>query len=148
MSHQEFIFLEESWSRSKESLRVCFAVYNDFKKPCRVTIQDLNDSQLKSYRQLKGFHRLIDLLVPFFKEWTGELWDRASVKSFIKKRSGFVKTLKGIDVVKSCKDATINEMRQLINEVIKFGAEMGVEGLYLRSEEEKDLEIFYKNNQQ
>jgi hypothetical protein len=144
MSKKEFIFQEKAWNRTKEDLRLCFAVYNDFQKPCKVTIEDLNSAELKTSQQLRGFHRLIDILVPHFQEWTGEAWARDQVKSFIKKRVGFIRTLKGVSVVKSCREASIKEMFELIGEAIKFGDEMEIEGMVLRSDEERDLREYYQ----
>lgn len=133
----------ELWNSHTKDLISVLAKVMEAKQSCLITIEKFTERRAKSYQQLKGFHRLIDILVPYFKEWTGEYWDRHQVKDFIKFRNGYTVRCKGIEVSKSCKEATIENMRGLIEEVTKFAAEMGIENCYLTSEEEKQLIEYY-----
>ena len=147
MTKQAFTFdnkHRDSWEVIKKELNAVVSAYWQFEKSFEVTVGDLKKS--KTYQQLRGFHRLLGVLVPYFKEWSGEdCWDKEKVKDFIKKRHGYTVRFHNIEVVKSCKDATIKEMMGLIKEIQKFGAGMDiVEALELRSEELRDLEEFYK----
>jgi hypothetical protein len=117
----------------------------DLNKDCLVNVEGFSKRKSKTFRQLRGFHRLINILVSYFQEWTGENWDQDKVKDFIKFKNGFTMKHRGIEVTKSCKDATLKEMNSLIEEVVKFAAEMGIENCYLRGYEEKELIEFYSN---
>jgi len=94
----------------------------DFLKPFTVTIEEYKEK--KSYPQLQGFYRIARNLVPYFKEWTHEYWDEEKIKEFIKKRYGYTVCFKGVQVCKSFKDATKEDMIGIIKEIQKFGDEM------------------------
>lgn len=100
----------------------------------------------KTHAQLRGFHRLIRILVPHFKEWTGQAWDDDSIKDLIKRRNGYTKRFKGVEITKSCKNASIEEMTGLIKEIEVFAAEMGIENCKLESREWRELEDYYQKN--
>ena len=147
MSKYTFIFTpenKEEWPRLRKELRTLQQTLMSFKGGLELTISEIKED--KSYKQLRGFHRLIDLLVPYFKDWTGELWNRDEVKDYIKRRNGYCKTMKGIDVVKSCKNATKEEMMGLIEEVIKFAAEVDIPNVLLDESEARDVNQFYSTN--
>ena len=99
----------------------------------------------KTHAQLRGFHRLLRILLPYFKEWTGEAWDEDAIKDLIKRRNGFVKRFKGVEIARSCKTATIEEMTGLIKEAEIFAAEMGIENCFLESQEWRELTAYYQN---
>ena len=115
----------------------------DLEKDCLVILERFSEGRSKSYKQLRGFHRLVDIMVDYFSDWTGDIWDRGGVKDIIKIRSGFVRKFGDIKVTKSCRDATLKEMNILIAEVIKFADELGIENFHLRGYEEKELIEFY-----
>lgn len=142
-----FIFTtnnKDQWSMMKAEFQSLQKSLLASKGGFEMTIAEINKS--KTSKQLRGFHRLIDILVPYFKEWTGGINNRDSVKDYIKTISGFTTRYKGIQVPKSCKDATKEEMLQLIQEVERFASEMGIENCFLRSDERSDLENYYKKD--
>lgn len=132
-----------NWSIEVKDLLQTINKFMESKKSCLVTIENLSEKKEKSYKQLRGFHRLINILVSYFVEWTGENWDMDKVKDYIKIKNGFTVRFNGIESPKSCKEATIKDMMSLIKEVEKFAAEMGIEDCYLSSEEEKQLIEYY-----
>jgi hypothetical protein len=127
----------------KEEIRTIQQTLISFKGGFELTISEININ--KTYQQLRGFHRLIDILVPYFNEWDGQEWSSDDVKSYIKKRHGFSKSMKGIDVVRSCKGATKKEMMGLIQEVIMFASELDIPDVLLKESEARDLDKFYDN---
>ena len=131
------------WTMRERQLQTMISYGMSHNHSFQVEIKKL--AKKKTHAQLRGFHRLINILVPYFKDWTGQAWDEDSVKDLIKRRNGFVKRFKGVEITKSCKDATLEEMTGLIKEVETFAAEMEVENCYLESQEWKELESFYQN---
>lgn len=131
----------ETLSESFASLNKMLLIAFNSKQSFRVEISKLG----KTNAQLRGFHRLIQILLPYFKEWTGSAWDMDSVKDLIKSRSGFVKRFKGLDIPRSCKTATIEEMTALIKEAEVFAAEMDIKDCYLESHEWQELQNYYQN---
>lgn len=98
----------------------------------------------KSYKQLKGFHRLLGILVPYLSEWTQEYWDVDRVKNHVKQRYGYTKEFQGVTTCKSCKFATVDDMIGLIKETEKFAAEMDVKECFLENQEMKELLEYYE----
>lgn len=146
MTEHSFIFTVENknkWPEMRNCIKVLQQALMITKKGLKLTISEIKAD--KSHRQLRGFHRLIDLIVPYFNEWDSHIWDRGDVKDFIKTRYGFCKSIKGINVVKSCKYATKEEMMGLIEETIKFAAEMDIPDVLLNEDEARDLDEFYIN---
>lgn len=122
--------------------RQVFAAKKDYKGDFEVEIRALKKA--KSYKQLKGLYRLFGILLPHFKEWTGEYWDSEKIKELIKKRYGYTSKFKGVEICKSLKDATMNDLIGIIKETEVFAAEMGVENCYLQSQEMTELLEYYK----
>lgn len=120
-----------------------FAVTRTVKGEYEIEVRELKKT--KSSKQLKGFHRLVGILLPRFQEWTGEYWDSAKIKELIKKRYGYTTKFKGVEICKSCKDATKDEMIGLIKETEMFAAEMGVENCHLENQEMIELINYYNN---
>jgi len=102
-------------------------------------------SEKKSNAQLRGFHRLLDYMLPHLKEISGEHWSRDRIKELIKKRNYFTENFRGIELLKSCQNASKEEMMGLIKECEIFAAEIGIEGCYLQDQEKKELEDYYQN---
>ena len=144
MTKQSFIFTKENkeqWPQMKESFQALQQALISGQGGFELSIGEIKKD--KRYKQLRGFHRLLDILVPYFVGWTGEIWDQSKVKEFIKKKADFTIKYHNIVVVKSCKEASLEEMSVLIKEVEKFAAEMGVEDCFLKSDELRDLEEYY-----
>jgi hypothetical protein len=112
-------------------------------KPFILVVEEYKEK--KSYAQLRGFFRLCNLLVPYFKEWTGEIWNKDKVKEFMKIRAGYTISYKGVQVTRSLADATKEELTHLIQEVQKFGAENDIKDCYLTGEEEQSIIDYYDN---
>lgn len=97
----------------------------------------------KTSRQLRGFHRLCGLIADFISESGGIACDKEMAKEYIKKQYGFISRYKGLDVCKSCKNASMEEMKDLIKTAEIFGAENGIEDCYLLPYEQQDFEKYY-----
>ena len=148
MSNKSFFYDKnktENHNNITKDLLITIQSSLDLTRDCLINVESFSERKSKTYKQLRGFHRLINILVSYFQEWTGENWDQEKVKDFIKFKNGFTMKHKGVEVTKSCKDTTLKEMNGLIEEVIKFAAEMGIENCYLRSYEEEELIEFYNN---
>lgn len=113
------------------------------KKSFEVEVRAIKKS--KSYKQLKGLYRLFGILLPHFQEWTGEHWDNEKIKELIKKRYGYTTRFKGVEVCKSLKDASMDDLIGIIKETEKFGAEMGIENCYLENQEMIELVNYYNS---
>ncbi|QOR55500.1 MAG: hypothetical protein ULS35scaffold63_57 [Phage 33_17] len=100
-------------------------------------------NQPKTNTQTKGFYKLCDILVNYFRELTGEYWDKNLIKEFIKKRVNYIKIYQGIEVTKSLKEATKEDMIILIEEAQKLGAELGCENCFLESYEQQEFLKFF-----
>lgn len=144
--NQTFTFEQENrdfWERITNTLnKQVFAAKKQVKNDFEVEIRLLKKS--KSYKQLKGLYRLFGILLPYFKEWTGEYWDNEKIKELIKKRYGYTTKFKGVEICKSLKDATMEDLIGIIKETEAFGAEMGVENCHLESQEMQELLNYYK----
>lgn len=100
--------------------------------------------QDKTSKQLKGFHRLLELIANHLSKETGEYWDIDKAKQLIKKQYGYISIYKDTEICKSCKKATKEDMMGLIKTAEVFGAEMGIEDCYLKSFEQQEFENYYK----
>ena len=145
---QTFIFKQENreidWDRFTSKLNTAvFDAKKQLKIDFEIEIRPLKKA--KSYQQLRGLYRLIGILLPHFQEWTGEYWDKEKIKELIKKRYGYTTKFRGVEICKSCKDASMNDMIGMIKETEAFAAEMGIEGCYLESWEMIELQKYYSS---
>lgn len=99
--------------------------------------------QDRTSKQLKGFHRLLNQIADFLKKETGEYWDTEKAKQLIKKQYGYVSRYRGVEICKSCKKASKEDMIGLIKTAEVFGAELGIEDCYLKSQEQIEFEKYY-----
>lgn len=100
--------------------------------------------QDKTNKQLKGFHRLLELIANHLSKETSEYWDVDKTKQLIKKQYGYISIYKNVEICKSCKKATKEDMIGLIKTAEVFGTEIGIKDCYLKSFEQQEFENYYK----
>lgn len=98
----------------------------------------------KTSRQLRGFHRLCGVIADFISDSDGIACDKEMAKEYIKRLNGFVFICREREVGKSCKNATMEEMKGLIETAQVFGAENGIEDCYLLPYEQQEFEKYYQ----
>jgi hypothetical protein len=136
-------------------------VFEDIKEnynPLVDLLDDLNDlsptpdieitvkkiKQGKTYQQLRGFHRLLNLIAEFCEDQSGERCDMEMAKQLIKNRYGYYKENHGAITYLSCTYASKEVMMGLIRAAEDFGIEFKIPGCVLTSAEERAFNNFYE----
>lgn len=136
-----------AWGDIRNDLHLQIALWSGLassnKSEFQVSISEIKNT--KTTAQLRGFHRLLDVMVPQLKEISGRFWDRDKAKELIKKRNRYTIGFRGVELVRSCKDATREDMLSLIKECETFAAEIGLKDCHLESKELEELELYYQN---
>ena len=114
-------------------------------KPVDFTITIEEFKRGKSYAQLRGYFRLVNMILPVIKEQNPDHFiDKDVIDNIIKDRYGYYTEYNGIKTYKSKSKATIEDMIGLIKTAEVLGQTMGLKECYLSSEEELALKEYYK----
>ena len=98
----------------------------------------------KTPAQHKGYWRLCGLLAPSFQEEHGECFDKDLVSDLVKDTCNYVVVVRGRRLVKSLRNATLQDMQIFIEKLYQICAHFGLENYELTSEENRALIEYYK----
>lgn len=116
-------------------------------KPLDFTVTIEEFKRTKSYEQLRGYYRLVNMILPVIKrENPDHYFDKEVIDNMIKNEYGYYTEYNGVKTYKSKAKATIEDMIGLIKTAESIGAMLNIEDCFLSSEEERALKEFYKNN--
>ena len=117
-------------------------------KPVDFTITIEKFKRGKNWKQLKGYFRLVNMILPVIKEQNPDHFiDKDVVDNIIKDRYGYYTEYNGIKTYKSKSKATIEDMIGLITTAEVLGQTMGLKDCYLSNEEELALKEYEFENQ-
>jgi hypothetical protein len=113
-------------------------------KPIDFTITIEEFKRGKSFKQLKGYFRLVNMILPVIKEQNPDHFiDKDVVDNIIKDRYSYYTEYNGIKTYKSKAKASMEDMIGLIKTAEVLGQTIGLEDCYLSSEEELALREYY-----
>ena len=123
----------------------------DLRDALRVALESDKDFYVKfgndkTAKQFRGFYRIAGVLAPYFAESEGVLFDKEMVKEYVKQECNFVSLVKGRIISKSLKDASVKEMKAMIEKLYELGAFFDAKDYELTSEEKKATNDYYKLN--
>lgn len=103
----------------------------------------------KSSKQLKGYWRLIGLIQPFIEESYG-IKGKEDVSNFLKMQCNFCKEVftkhRGyITLVKSLKDATKEDLKEMIDKLYFICEFYEIKDYELKPQEQRDMENYFNN---
>jgi hypothetical protein len=132
----ESVRYEEELKQWKHQL-----TYGGKPKDFTITIDELK--RPKSYNQLRGYFRLVNMILPVIKEQNPDHFiDKDVVDNIIKDRYSYYTEYDGIKTYKSKAKASMEDLMGLIKTAEVLGAMYEIADCYLSSEEELE----YYNN--
>lgn len=146
--NKEFIFNidnKHNWVGQKRAVGGALQILLDNTKTSLVvTVGEQKNG--KSYKQLKGYFRLVNMIIPAITKANHDChFDKDIVDDIIKDTYGYYTKFKETKSYKSKAKATIQDMMGLIKTAEKIGQFYGVEDCYLSSEDERDLMEYYND---
>jgi len=128
----------------KLQTEVSFAIAEHIAKGDNFAVSFSGD---KSGSQLRGYWRLIGLVYPFIEESYG-IKGKEEVSNFIKMQSGFCKEIftkhRGyISLVKSLKDATKEDLKEMIDKLYFICEFYEIKDYELKPQEQRDMENYF-----
>jgi hypothetical protein len=113
-------------------------------KPKDFTITIEEFKRPKSYNQLRGYFRLVNMILPVIKEQNPDHFiDKDVVDNIIKDRYEYYTEYDGIKTYTSKAKASMEDMMGLIKTAEQLGVMLDIEDCYLSSEEELALKEYY-----
>lgn len=113
-------------------------------KDFEVVLQDMQEK--RSPKQLRGFWRLIDCIRDSLEE-RGHFFFSDEIKDLMLEKAGHVRVVEGITIVRSISnksDTTKEDMRNIIDCILKYAIEKGIHNCYLEEREMVELINYYK----
>jgi hypothetical protein len=98
----------------------------------------------KTPKQLRGYYRICGVLAPHMLEFEGVLGTKDLVAAFVEDECNYITPLKGKRLHKSLTEASVKDMKLLIERLYEMGAAYGATGYELTSEEKKAMNDYYK----
>lgn len=110
------------------------------------TVEELS----KTNKQLRGYWRLICLILPYLKEaYKGEISNKNEASDFIKIQCNYCREIKTktkvIILAKSLKEITKEKMKELIEKIYEVCEFFNIKNYELRPEEERLLMEYFNN---
>jgi len=145
MAKQTYILTKENkedWPKLKDNFDTIQQALMTAKGGCEITIGEIKKD--KSYKQLRGYFRLVNMIIPAVQAQNPEyIIDKDVVDNIIKDRFGYYTQFQEIKTYKSKAKATKEEMKSLITCAEDLGVFFEIKDCYLRSDEERELEEYY-----
>lgn len=118
-------------------------IYGEKPKDFTITIDEFK--RPKSYNQLRGYFRLVNMILPVINEQNPDHFiDKDVVDNIIKDRYSYYTEYDGIKTYKSKAKASMEDLMGLIKTAEQLGAILDIEDCYLSSEEELVLKEYYE----
>ncbi|MBO4516754.1 hypothetical protein J5751_04990 [bacterium] len=131
--------------RTEQELIDVFKYLKALKKPIMMEFEKLTNK--RSHKQLRSYWMLIKVCKLWMAE-QGQHFTDEEVSYYFKIKAGFFNEFNGVKMAKSISDkshCTKQEMENLINTILDFGAENGIEDCYIESQEMEELLKYYGN---
>ncbi len=116
---------------------------------CRIARLDfVKDGKKRSGQQLKAYWVLIGLITDYMNE-QGNLFSPEEVSSWVKIQANHYHWVGGEKIARSIankSDATVDDMKKIINFILHFGVEHEIRGCEISNAELDSLLRFYEKN--
>lgn len=133
---------EASFDQAKQKAKIFEMNYGK----CRIARLDfVKDGKRRSGQQLKAYWVLINLITEYMNE-QGNLFSPEEVSSWVKIQSGHYHWVEGEKIARSIankSDATVDDMKKIINFILHFGIEHNIRGCEISNAELDALLRFY-----
>ena len=104
----------------------------------------VNFGEDKTTKQLRGYYRICEVLAPYMEEFEGVLGTKDIVAAFVEDECNYITPVKGKRLHRSLKEASIKDMKMLIQRLYEMGSAYGAKNYELTSEEKKAMNEYYK----